>query len=305
MNSANPEADYRDAVERKVRDERRRIIIPAERYLNGVSGLPSAPALLIQLLALFRAPDPDLDRVVELVGCDPSLTAQILRASNSARFAGEQPVVDMFEAVTRMGMSQVYYLVVSLLAARVKSMPEAGKGVDQEELWRHSVAVSVSASIIAEETGQAAAVAFTAGLLHDIGKLVLASKEGGAYAGLLQKAKEERTPLSALERAALGIDHAELGGELMRRWNLPPDVVAAVRNHHSLEVVPPYQRLTATVQIGDILGHLLFGEDVAGEGLQDSPSFGLLGLTYEDFDRLLGKTQAGMDKLKGLLEIQG
>ena len=111
--------------------------------------------------------------------------------------------------------------------------------------------------------------------------------------------------LSALERAAFGIDHAELGGELMGRWNLPPDVVAAICNHHSLEAVPPYQRLIATVQIGDILGHLLFGEDVTDEGLQDAPSFALLGLTYGDFDRLLAKTQAGMDKFKGLLEIQG
>ena len=96
-----------------------------------------------------------------------------------------------------MGFYQVYCLVVSLFGARTKSMEGAGKGVNVDELWRHSVAVAVSASVVAEESGQTRAVAFTAGLLHDIGKLVLASAERESYARLIQRAKDEG---AALER---------------------------------------------------------------------------------------------------------
>jgi len=305
MNSANPTKDYCDVVARKVQDERRRVLQPAERYLNAVAGLPPAPVLMSELLSILRSPEHDLDRVVELVGCDPALTAQILRASNSACFAGEQPTVDIFNAVARMGLYQVYCMVVAIFGARTKSMPGAGQGVNQDELWRHSVAVSISSSIIADEAGQPKAVAFTAGLLHDIGKLVLASAERGAYAKLAQMAKDQGEVLSTLERALLGIDHAQLGGELMRRWNLPPDVVAAVARHHQLDASPPLEQLTAVVQVADRIGHLLFGEELpdADPLTSSDAAMDTLQLSPDDFPRLLAKTEADMEKLKGILQI--
>ena len=200
---------------------------------------------------------------MQLIRLEPSLTAQILRTCNSASFAGHEAVADIFDAVTRMGFYQVYCLVVTLLGARSKSMSEASKGVNVEELWRHSVTVAVSASVVAEASGQGRAEAFTAGLLHDIGKLVLASAEGEAYAGIIQRAKDEGVPLINLERSAFVIDHAELGGELMHRWNLPPEIVFAVRYHHELMSAAPHEQITAVVQVGDMIAHLNAAEDLA------------------------------------------
>jgi putative nucleotidyltransferase with HDIG domain len=184
-------------------------------------------------------------------------------------------------------------------------MEGADKGVNVEELWRHSVAVAVSASVVADEAGQAKAVAFTAGLLHDIGKLVLASAERELYARLIQRAKDQGLVLSALERSALGTDHAELGGELMRRWNLPPDVVAAVRHHHDLAAPPPYAPLTAAVQAGDMIAHQLFAGDLANTAFLTASSASLEALQFspDDLPRLLAKTQAELEKVKGMLEI--
>jgi HD-like signal output (HDOD) protein len=111
--------------------------------------------------------------------------------------------------------------------------------------------------------------------------------------------------LTALERSALIIDHAELGGELMRRWNLPPDVVAAVRYHHELEAVPRYEQLTAAVQVGDMIAHQLFAEDLAGTDLlaPSTAAFGALQFSPEDLVRLVDKARAEMEKVNGMFEL--
>ena len=305
MNTAISTTDYQAVLAENIRQQRRVVLNPAKRYLDGVTSLPSAPMLVTELLALFQEPDHDVDKVVQLITYEPSLTAQILRLCNSASFAGERPPDDIFEAVSRIGFYQVYCMVVSLLGARTKSMEGADEGLNVNELWRHSVAVAVSASVAADETGQAKAAAFTAGLLHDIGKLVLASVERGRYAALIQRASDEGLLLTDLERSVLMMDHAEVGGELMQRWNLPPEIVAAVRRHHDPAIGPPFQQLTAAVQVGDVIGHQFFDEDLASTDLLTFSAAALdtLHLTPDDFPRLLAKVQSEMDQVKVMLEI--
>ncbi len=305
MNSATRTTEEDDAVARELRRSRLRVVNPTERYLNGVASLPPSPTLVTELLTLFRDPDRDVDEVVKLISYEPALTAQVLRICNSACFAGEQPPSDIFEAVSRLGFYQVYCLVVSIFGARARAISGADKGLNVEELWRHSVAVAVSASVVAEEAGHPKAAAFTAGLLHDIGKLVLASAEGEAYAGLIQDAKEQGAAPSELECANWGTDHAELGGELMRRWNLPPDVVAAVRYHHQIEASAPYQQLTAAVHLGNTIAHHISCGESDDSALLKSSSATLAALQFSagDLPRLIAKTQDEMERVKGTLEI--
>jgi putative nucleotidyltransferase with HDIG domain len=304
-----PPKDYRAVVTEKLHQERLSIFDPAKRYLDGLASLlatlPPAPTLVTKLLAIFREPDRDVDQVVQLISCEPSLTAQILRICNSAYFATEQPPGDIFEAVSRVGFYRVYCLVVSLFGAQTKSMAGVDKGVDVEVLWRHSVAAAVSTSEVAHEAGLTKPVAFTAGLLHDIGKLVLASAERKAYALLIRRAQDEGVMLSTLERAAFKVDHAELGGELMRRWNLPPEIVAAVRYHHELEAAPAYKPLTAAVQIGDTIAHQLFADGMANTGplAPTTAAWETLQLSPSELPRLLAKSQAELEQVKGMLEI--
>jgi putative nucleotidyltransferase with HDIG domain len=278
---------------------------PVREYLDRVTSLPPAPLLLTKLLTLFREQSYDLDQVVELIGYEPSLTAQLLRTCNSACFAGEQPTADIFDAVTRIGVYQVYCLVAAIYGSKTKSLPGADKGVDVRELWRHSVAVAVSASLVANEAGQNKASGFTAGLLHDIGKLVLASTEREVYGALTKKANDTGVSLSALERGVFVADHAELGGELLYRWGLPLDIVAAVRYHNNFLEAAPYEQLTAAVHVGDMISRQLFGRN-SPASVQLTPSVGALGileLSPEDLPGLLTKSEAEMEKVKGMLEI--
>jgi putative nucleotidyltransferase with HDIG domain len=204
-----------------------------------------------------------------------------------------------------VGFYQIYCQVVSIFGAKTKSIEGADKGVNVDELWRHSVAVAVSTSLVAEQTGQTRAVGFTAGLLHDIGKLVLASAEGERYASLIQRARNEGALLSALERSAFVIDHAELGGELMHRWNLPLDVVAGVHHHHELEAAPPYEQMTAAVQVGDMIAHQLLAEDLANTDVLtfSTAALDILQLKPSELPVLLAKVQVEMEKVKSMLEL--
>ncbi|MGO8698944.1 MAG: HDOD domain-containing protein [Limisphaerales bacterium] len=277
----------------------------AERYLDGVASLPPAPMLITELLTLFRQPDRDVDQVVQLISYEPSLTAQILRTCNSVHFAGEDPPGDIFEAVSRIGFYQVYCLVVSMFGARTKSMEGAGEGLDVDESWQHSVIVAVAAATVGDAAGVTKTVAFTAGLLHDVGKLVLASAERAAYARLVQKALNEKVPLSQMERTVLGVDHAEVGGELMRRWNLPADVVSAVSNHHNVQCAAPYEQLAAAVHVGDLIAHRFFAHDstqIDGSSFSTA-ALEVLHLSPDNLPRLLEDIEAEMEKLKGLFEI--
>ena len=300
----SPPTDSPPAAKENKHPERKRTFNPAERYLGGVNSLPPAPTLLSELLVLFKNLDQDIDKVVGMISYEPALTAQIHRTCNSAYYAGEQPPSDIFEAVSRIGFYQVYCLVVSYFGAKTTTMPGTGKGVDVDALWRHAVAAAVSASLVAEETGQIKAMGFTAGLLHDIGKLVLASGEREAYARVIERARFESVPLSGLERTAFGIDHAELGGELLERWKLPPEIATAVRYHHELEAAPVDKELVAAVQIGDVIAHQLF-TDLANTGLlktSDAP-WQILQMSPEDLPRLLARSRSEMENVKGMLDI--
>jgi putative nucleotidyltransferase with HDIG domain len=226
-------------------------------YLNGIQHLPPTPSVMVKLLRIFKLADPDLDEVVKLISHDPSLTAEVLKRCNSAYFAGENPVTDIFEAISRLGFYEVYRAVVLISGARTMSLQTAAVGVKVEDLWRHSLATAVAAEVIAREISESEVAAFTAGLLHDVGKLVLASAEGGKYGTVTQSAVTESASLVELERNAFGFDNSEIGARLLERWRLPADVVAPIRHHHNLGGAGESIRLTATLALADSIAHQL------------------------------------------------
>src|SRR6185295_7116319 len=140
---------------------------------------------------------------------------------NSAALSGAEPASDMFEAVTRLGFYEVYCVVAAVVGARTMSLGKGKGDVDVGSLWRHSVVTAVVAETLARRVQEAEAVAFTAGLLHDIGKLVFASVEGSQYAGILRQTGAFGPGLADAEQAAFGVSHASIGARLLGRWGLP------------------------------------------------------------------------------------
>ena len=275
-----------------------------DQYIESVTQLPPALTLLVELLGLFKDPDRDVDRVVELVSLDPSITAEILRRCNSAFLGGGEPASDMFEAVSRLGFYEVYTVVVAMFGARTKAIPGAADAVDVSSLWRHSVTTAVAASVVAEEIGEQPGPAFTAGLLHDIGKLIFASVERAGYGQLLNSSSAASTSLVGAERGAYGTDHAEIGGRLLAKWNLPPEVCSAIEFHHSptADTAEPFQRSAAAVCLGDWIAHHL-NEPEPSLGREQGLAVCLLELKADTIKLMFARTEKGLERVQGLLDM--
>lgn len=275
-----------------------------DQYIESVTQLPPAPTLLVELLGLFKEPDRDVDRVVELVSLDPSITAEVLRRCNSAFLGGGEPASDMFEAVSRLGFYEVYTVVAAMFGASAKAIPGAAEAVNVSQLWRHSVTTAVAASLVAEEIGDASGPSFTAGLLHDIGKLIFASVERAKYGELIGATTPGSDSIVGAERGAYGTDHAEIGGRLLAKWNLPPEVASAIQFHHAptADAAGPFQRSAAAVCLGDWIAHHLNEPEPAL-----TPEHGMLlcplELRADSIKPLLTRTQKGLERVQGLLDM--
>ncbi len=183
----------------------------------------------------MNSPDASLAKVGEIVAQDPVVTAKMLQMVNSSFFALHQQIVSAGDAVMFLGADRVKGLI---LVARVFSQFDAKViatlGLDQ--LWDHSMKAGAYAQSIAKSESRdaaAAGAAFTAGLLHDVGKLMLVGNLPDEYLKVLETSRREHIPLNEAERRAFGATHAELGGVLMGLWGMPLDLVQSVGWHHS------------------------------------------------------------------------
>lgn len=272
-------------------------------FIDSVHHLPPSPRLLVKLLEMSRQPDRDVNEVVKLISHDPSFTAEVLKRCNSAYFGAQKPVEDMAEAVSRLGFEEMYSVVLAMFAATALLRPEAGGSAYVEILWRHSVAVAVASGILAAETGESSPAAFTAGLLHEAGKVVMVSADKTRYAQAVQDAGRFKRTMIVSEKELFGFDHAQVGARLLTRWNLPPNIIAAVRHHHDLAGAEPFERLAAGVHLANLLAHAtaekLSGDLNALPGM--TASMAILQLTPENLASLLPAMQEGLKKAKSLM----
>lgn len=268
-----------------------------DAFIDSIEHLPPSPRLLVKLLEMFKDPNLNLDEVVRLLSYDPSFTAEVLKRCNSAYFGGAKPAEDMFEAVSRLGLQEIYNIVLAMFAA---SAIQSAGGAHVEILWRHSVAVAVGAEVLANGVAECCPTAFTAGLLHEVGKVIMVSKDQSRYALVVENAAVRRRSVIVTEKEQYGFDHAEAGARLLERWSLPPNIVAAVRHHHDLAGAGEFERLAATVHLANLIAHAT-GEKMVGAfkgSTNAAPSMAVLGLTPENVTALLPAMQEGLAKAK-------
>lgn len=224
--------------------------------------LPSMPAVYFQILEALQSPDWPVERIARIVAMDPGLTTKILQLVNSAFFGFARNVSNADEAVMLLGLSTIRSLA---LTTRLFSAFEAKglEGCSVEQVWGHSMRVAQIAKKITELEGgdeRLTEQAFTAGLLHDVGKLILAENLGSRYFQLMARAQSEGRPLREVEQAELQATHAEVGAYLLDLWGLPAPLVETVAFHHEPDkgTESGFSALTA-VHVANVLEHQLQG----------------------------------------------
>jgi putative nucleotidyltransferase with HDIG domain len=271
----------------------------ADQFINRVGNLPPAPTIATELLEILGDPNQRVDQFVDLIRHDPALTAKIMQRCNTGYFRGAEPATDMFEVIMRLGFYEVYCVVATQLGGGLLTLAKGAPDPHENLLWRHSVMTAVAASELALHLAEPAAPAFTAGLLHDLGKQVFATVEPLRYAELTGQVEMFGLNRAERELEYFGVDHTVIGAQLLRRWSLPESIAAAVQGHHGQNA--DGQRLTALVQVANSLAYELAG---GAEGVDDVTQFQpnpiqLLGLTTDDIPPLLTQVQFGLQRVEG------
>jgi putative nucleotidyltransferase with HDIG domain len=207
--------------------------------VRAMDSLPPLPAIALRVVQVVQNPDSSAADLATVVSADPGLSAQFLRVANSAAYRRSREVSSVKDALVLMGFSQARNLAIGGAIATAFP-PDALHALFRiETFWRHSLAVAFQAGRIAERTKSVdVATAFTAGVLHDIGRLAMFHADpSGLDQAVAQHLKREEA-LEDVELAVLGYDHSAVGGRLAARWGLPEDVSEAISRHHEPDLDP-------------------------------------------------------------------
>lgn len=223
-----------------------------------VPRLPPPSPAVAQMLALLGRPESDNEDITRVVKQDGVLSAKLLAMCNSAALGLAAPVSSVDQAVMYLGHAEIHRLVMALSFGGAMAPRLPGYAMDENALWRHALLTALATEkVVAATRGLAfdASVAYTAGLIHDLGKVLLSHALDAPTRTAVQRLVESgATSLVEAEKSVLGTDHAEVGAYLLQQWRLPEALVEAVANHHCPPVASGVA-LSAVVHVGDVVAH--------------------------------------------------
>lgn len=238
---------------------------------QAINNVPLISSAAAKLLELSGDSEHGIAEIVNIVKYDAVLTSQILKVVNSAAFARDTNVYSVEHAVSLLGEDMVVSIAMSEAAGLLFEKNLEGYGAEAGSLWRHDLKTAIAAKIIAgyARTSLNGDLAFTCGLLHDLGKGVISDFLRNTPKKIHQAMEQKKFPdYAAAERAILGIDHAEAGYELTMKWKLPEPLPQAIRFHHQPaladEAVKP---LVYAVHLADIVA-MMSGVGTGSDALQ-------------------------------------
>jgi HD-like signal output (HDOD) protein len=220
-----------------------------QEVVEATRSIPCAPAILPQLLALTQSGDADSQEMATLILTDPGLAAGVLRLANSAYFGSTQRCDSISDAILRLGSMTLYRLAATIVAGRWLSYPtRSAYGWEVGDLCRHSLCVAIAAEVYARSNPVAEPeTAYTAGLLHDVGKLALAFTNEEALEKVAELVPEPQPIWRNAEIAVLGYSSLDVTRELLRGWRFPPALVAVGHYHAQPSRAPEQHRPLVTL----------------------------------------------------------
>lgn len=285
--------------------------------MESADSLPTPPAVLTQLNKIVNDPNMSAASVAAVMSEDPGMTGKILRMVNSAYYGLSDTVSSVRQAIIILGINAVQSLVLCAGAFEAFSVSDEDREF-QDEFWRHSLRTAAAARVLctlrSEENdrlvnGQIeAAEAFSTGLLHDIGKMVLLCHFPEERREVCAHPDFGRIADRRVEADVLGVDHAEIGGCLAERWNLPPALIAALRHHHDL-IVENEEHLTLVrmIHVADFLAHVGAGARSQNPNFPDldMEEAAAVGLSSENLADLVERARQEYGRSETFLQMVG
>lgn len=238
-----------------------------KQILEHVGSLPPLPGTALKLMNVINEPSSTVHDIVVAIRYDQAVTTEVLKLCNSAYFGLSRQVTSLSDAMRFLGTVKVLQLVMAVHTNGLLSRAQPGYGLAPGVLWKHSVAVALACAAFAQRLGLADAnLLFTAGLLHDIGKVVLSQHVAEEFAKIVRLVTEDKLSFVEAELRVLGFCHQRAGALLARRWQLPEEITRCIRHHHDPSGLDPPDKLVDVVYMGNAVC-LLLGLGLGEDGL--------------------------------------
>jgi len=221
--------------------------------VSSTSDLAALPTTVVQLLDLLKDSTCAANEVCQVVERDPAMTANVLKLSNSAFYGARRKIASVRDALVMLGNRSIATLAFIAGMAPIMRQDLLGYGITREQYWGHSLQTAAAGAIIVEHLGRSELryEAFTAGLVHDIGMLVVNVHLVNHHKSIASGKSDFN--IGADERRLLGFDHAEAGAMLARQWGFPEMLVAPIQFHHEPGYNGPHDEIVQAVTVGNIL----------------------------------------------------
>jgi len=282
-----------------------------ESILKRIRDIPSLPEVVNQVIPLMAQPNVPASKIAELISYDPGLTTKVLRMVNSAAYGFQRQISSVQHGIMILGFNTVRGIVLSASIFKLFEGTESKNGIDHQEFWQHSMATAIIAQALAKERSQALGVidlddAFSAGMLHDIGKIVLDVYFGRYYQEVLEWARANKRPYFGqgfvmVEQSVLGTDHMEIGAYLANKWKLPVTITSVIEYHHKPQEAQEAQKLVHIVALANKMARIHF----VNHGVIQPEHFDedLLAFLKLDIDKVTTIQRSLKDDLDGIASL--
>jgi len=264
--------------------------------------IAALPAAYMEISRLLDDPHADFDTIGDAVSHDPAMSTYLLRMVNSAFFGRSRRVHLVSHAVGLVGRRQLRQVALATTVIHMfRMLPESL--VDMESFWRHSLATGICARGLGKNLALSNEQLFTAGLLHDVGSLVILMNRPLEARKILTTCAQGSTLVHEAERAILGCDHSEVGAALLEQWGIGGATATAVEHHHNPGAAPTNQRVAALVHIADVIVSAL---QIGSSGERLVPSFDpraweISGLRQEVLGEVIEALEAEFEVISAML----
>jgi putative nucleotidyltransferase with HDIG domain len=243
-----------------------------QQIVQQVDRLPQLPQVAMRVSQMLEDTEINAERLSEIIRLDPGFTSQVLRLCNSAAYGFSRRISTVKEAVAILGFSTLRSMVYTIIAKVALDRAVPGYSLDEGDLWYNALTCAVYAKHIGQkERLPDPELAFTGGLLRDIGKIVLGDFVGANYNEIEQLTSKERIDFLTAEERVIGFNHCIVGTRVAERWNLPPLLVNIIRHHHNPLKLPPgltplESKIICVVHLADALCRMI-GRGAGSDGL--------------------------------------
>lgn len=278
----------------------------AEKILNLVKHVQPFPKVVQRVMAMIDDPEVGAQELAEVIQYDAIITANVLKICNASYFGLPRKVSSLDEALVVVGQAALKDIIITSSSARFyKGQVGAGYKLEEGELWKHSVATGIMAKLLVRHiAGVEPWEAYTAGLLHDIGKRFLSSFVAEDFNQIVLKVARDKCAFVEAEKELLGYDHAELGGMILQAWEFSPEMLQAVKLHHDPDVLQK-DPLSALIALSNALV-ISMGIGVGADGLAtrvQCEGLKRFKITPQILDLCMVELLTEMDKAKELFQI--